>query len=117
MAVKQTGIQGLSASEVLASRKLHGRNILEQNRKNVLWEAIKSLFKEPMVILLLVAAGIYFFTGNYGDGLFMVIAIILVSTISLYQDHKANNAIENLKKLSQPHCKVIRDGEVVEIKQ
>ncbi len=115
MAVKQTGIQGLSASEVLASRKLHGRNVLEQKRKNVLWEAMKSLLKEPMVILLLVAAGIYLFTGNYGDALFMIVAIILVSAISLYQDHKANNAIENLKKLSQPHCKVIRDGEVVEI--
>jgi len=115
MAVKQTGIKGLSKSQVLASRKIHGRNVLDQKRKNFLWEAIKSLFKEPMVILLLVAAAIYFFTGNYGDGLFMVVAIVIISTISLYQDHKADTAIENLKNLSQPHCKVIRDGEVVEI--
>ena len=115
MAIKQTGIKGLSAAEVLESRKLHGRNIFERTTKNPLWEVIKGLFREPMVILLLITAGIYFFTGNYGDALFLAIAIVLVSTISIYQDHKANNALEKLKKLSQPHCKVIRDGEVVEI--
>lgn len=115
MPIRQTGIQGLTAAEVLASRRIHGRNILEGKRKSALWEAVKTLFKEPMVILLLVTAGIYLLTGNYGDALFMVVAIVLVSAISLYQDHKANDAIENLKKLSQPHSKVIRDGEVVEI--
>ncbi len=115
MPIKQTGILGLNATEVLASRKIHGRNIMEGKKRNAFWEALKSLLKEPMVILLLVTAGIYLFTGNYGDALFMVVAIVLVSAISLYQDHKAHNAIENLKKLSQPHCKVIRDGEVKEI--
>ena len=115
MPIKQTGILGLSAEEVMASRKLHGRNIIEGKRKYFLWEALKSLLQEPMVILLFITAGIYFFTGNYGDALFLAIAIVLVAGISLRQDHKANNAIENLKKLSQPHCKVIREGEVVEI--
>ncbi len=115
MAIKQTGIHGLNEAEVLASRKIHGANIIEGKKIYVLWEAFKSLLQEPMVILLLVTAGIYFFTGNYGDALFLAIAIVLVAGISLRQDHKANNAIEHLKKLSQPHCKVIREGEVIEI--
>ncbi|MGB3343926.1 MAG: cation-transporting P-type ATPase [Aequorivita sp.] len=100
MPIKQTGIQGLTAAEVLASRRIHGRNILEGKRKSALWEAVKTLFKEPMVILLLVTAGVYLLTGNYGDTLFMVVAIVLVSAISLYQDHKGNDAIENPEKLS-----------------
>lgn len=115
MPIKQTGIHGLNNEEVLASRKIHGRNRIEGKKKYVLWEALKSLLQEPMVILLLVTAAIYFFTGNYGDALFLAIAIVLVGGISLRQDYKANNAIENLKKLSQPHCKVIREGEVIEI--
>ena len=115
MPIKQTGIKGLTAEEVLASRKTHGRNVLEGKKRSVLWEAFKSLFQEPMVILLLVTAAIYFFTGNYGDALFLTFAIVLIAGISLRQDHKANNALEKLKKLSQPHCKVIRDGEVMEI--
>ncbi|MCB0453950.1 MAG: cation-translocating P-type ATPase [Aequorivita sp.] len=115
MSITSFDIQGLSDSEVLASRKKFGRNILESKRKNHFVEAIKGLVKEPMVILLLVAATLYFFTGNMGDGIFLAAAILLVAAISLYQDAKTHNALEKLKELSQPHCKVIRNGEVIEI--
>src|SRR5690606_40558746 len=53
-------------------------------------------------------------TGNTGDGIFMAAAIILVATISLYQNAKTHSALEKLKDLSQPHCKVIRNGVVIE---
>ena len=116
MSISNFDIQGLTDSEVLESRKKFGSNILESRKKNHVLEAIKSLIKEPMVILLLVAATLYFFTGHTGDGLFLAGAILLVAAISLYQDAKTHNALEKLKELSQPHCKVIRNGEVVEIK-
>ncbi|MCB0465275.1 MAG: cation-translocating P-type ATPase [Aequorivita sp.] len=99
----------------MASRKKFGRNILESKKKNHFVAAIKGLVKEPMVILLLIAATLYFFTGNMGDGIFLAAAILLVAAISLYQDAKTHNALEKLKELSQPHCKVIRNGEVIEI--
>lgn len=116
MSISNFDIQGLNDSEVLASRKKFGSNILESKKKNHFLEAIKGLVKEPMVILLLVAATLYFFTGNTGDGIFLAAAILLVAAISLYQDAKTHNALEKLKELSQPHCKVIRNGIVVEIK-
>ena len=115
MSITSFDIQGLSDSEVFASRKKFGRNILESKNKNHFVEAIKGLVKEPMVILLLVAATLYFFTGNTGDGIFLAAAILLVAAISLYQDAKTHNALEKLKELSQPRCKVIRKGEVIEI--
>lgn len=115
MSIENFDIQGLSDSEVSASRKKFGSNILQSKKRNPFLEAIKSLLKEPMVILLLVAAILYFFTGNVGDGIFLAVAIILVAAISLYQDAKTHNALEKLKELSQPHSKVIRNGEVVEI--
>ncbi len=115
MSIANFDIQGLTDSEVLASRKKFGSNVLESKKKNHFLEAIKGLAKEPMVILLLVAATLYFFTGNTGDGIFLAAAILLVAAISLYQDAKTHNALEKLKELSQPHCKVIRNGIVVEI--
>jgi len=115
MSITNFNIKGLTDSEVLASRKKFGSNILESKKKNHFLEAIKGLAKEPMVILLLVAATLYFFTGNTGDGIFLAAAILLVAAISLYQDAKTHNALEKLKELSQPHCKVIRNGEVIEI--
>lgn len=116
MAIENFDIQGLSDTEVLDSRKKFGTNILESKKKNPILEAIVALLKEPMVILLLVAAALYFFTGNTGDGIFLAVAIVLVGAISLYQDAKTHSAIEKLKQLSQPKCKVIRNSKVVEIK-
>ena len=69
-----------------------------------------------MKILQLVVAAIYFISGDMGDGFFMLSAIIMVSAISLYQDGRSRNALEKLKNFTQPRCKVIRNGEVVEIK-
>jgi Ca2+-transporting ATPase len=69
-----------------------------------------------MVVLLLVTSSIYFVSGNTGDGIFLASAIVLVSAISLYQDSRSRNALEKLKSFTQPWCKVIRNGEMKEIK-
>lgn len=116
MSVKNFNIKGLTSEEVIESRKKFGINKLKFKRVNPITTAIKSLIKEPMVILLMIASIIYFITGNIGDGVFLAVAIVLVSAISLYQDSRSRSAIEKLKKISQPNCKVIRNGEVSEIK-
>jgi len=85
-----------------------------QDKSNFLVSLI-DMIKEPMFLLLILATSIYFITGDYGDGIFMAAAIVLVSTISLYQESRSRNAIELLKKLSQPKSKVIRNGEIMEI--
>ncbi|MGK2863788.1 MAG: cation-translocating P-type ATPase [Chitinophagaceae bacterium] len=115
MSVNNFNIQGLTDKQVLESRRMHGLNKIETEKENRAWQFIRDLAKEPMVILLLVAAAIYFISGNTGDGFFMVVAIILVSAISLYQDRRSRNALDKLKMYTQPNCKVIRNGEVVEI--
>ena len=115
MAVENFGITGLSDMEVKNARKAHGTNTLTYKKENEFLDALKSIAKEPMVILLLVAAAIYFISGNLGDGFFLAAAIVLVSSISLYQDSRSRKALEKLKSLTQPNCTVIRNGEVVPI--
>ncbi|TVZ14752.1 cation-translocating P-type ATPase [Maribacter sp. MAR_2009_72] len=112
---KDFGISGLTDQEVVASRTKYGSNTFDHQKENSFVDALKSLAKEPMVILLLVASAIYFITGNWGDGIFLVAAIILVGSISLYQDSRSRKALENLKNLTQPKSKVIRNGEVIAI--
>ena len=116
MATNHFNIQGLTNEQVLASRVKHGSNQLVYKKENGFLEAIRSLAKEPMVILLLVASTIYFVSGDTGDGIFLACAIVLVATISLYQDSRSRNALEKLKDFTQPVCKVIRNGIVLEIK-
>jgi Ca2+-transporting ATPase len=108
-------ISGLNKVEVEQSRIKNGFNSIEHQKKNNLLSSIIEMVKEPMFLLLLTATSIYFITADYGNGIFMAAAILLVSTISLYQESKSRNAIEALHKLTQPKSKVIRDGELIEI--
>ncbi len=113
----QVIIAGLTDAEVLASRAEFGGNALVFKKENAVWNALKSLIKEPMVLLLLVASTIYFISGKYEDGIFLASAIVLVAAISLFQDSRSRNAMEQLKKISQPDCQVIRNGERKSIKK
>lgn len=115
MSSSKFDIQGLTDLEVETSRKKYGSNTLTYKSENGFLDALKSLAKEPMVILLLVASSIYFMSGNVGDGVFLAVAIVLVASISLYQDSRSRKALDKLKALTQPNCNVIRNGEVIGI--
>jgi Ca2+-transporting ATPase len=110
-----TAIKGLSASEVVESRMKNGINSLDHQKENGFWSSIMEIIKEPMFLLLVVATSIYFITGEYNNGIFMLVAIILIASISLYQVSKSKNAIKALEKLTQPKSKVIREGKLIEI--
>jgi Ca2+-transporting ATPase len=108
-------ISGLSNEEVISSRTKNGTNSLEHQEKNHFLMSLLEMVKEPMFLLLVAAASIYYISGDYGDGIFMTVAIFLVAAISLFQEARSRNAIDALKKLSQPKSKVIRNSEVIEI--
>jgi Ca2+-transporting ATPase len=108
--------KGLTTTQVEASRKKHGTNTLTFKKENGFIDAINSLVKEPMVLLLLIASSIYFISGKTGDGIFLTSAIVLVAGISLYQDSRSRNALQKLKDFTQPLCKVVRNGVSIEIK-
>ncbi|MEO8771125.1 MAG: cation-translocating P-type ATPase [Ferruginibacter sp.] len=109
-------IKGLTSKDVILAREKYGQNILNYKQENGIFDAIKNLAKEPMIILLLVASLIYFVSGKTGDGIFLLAAIIIVSVITLFQDSRSRNALQKLKNFTQPNCKVIRNGKTEEIK-
>ena len=106
---------GLSNEEVISSRNKGGTNSLEHQQKNHFLISLLEMIKDPMFLLLVAAASIYYISGDYGDGIFMTVAIVLVSAISLFQESRSRNAIDALKKLSQPNSKVFRNSVLVEI--
>jgi Ca2+-transporting ATPase len=108
-------IAGLTNEEVILSRKKNGSNSLEYQQKNHFLLSLLEMIKEPMFLLLVAAASIYYISGDYGDGIFMTVAIFLVAAISLFQEARSRNAIDALKNLSKPKSKVIRNNEDIEI--
>ncbi len=111
----QFNISGLTTKQVLAARVQYGANQLQYKKHNHFLEAIISIAKEPMVILLFLTSAIYFISGDIGDGIFLACAIVFEIAISLYQDSRSRNALEKLKDFTQPKCKVIRNGIVEDI--
>ena len=107
---------GLNDGEVLAARSRYGRNEVIV-KKNTFVTLLKDIFREPMVLLLLVAALIYFLSGETGDGIFMTIAIVLVTGISLFQEARSRRALAALKALTAPVCKVIRGGKTLAVRR
>ena len=103
---------GLSSEEVLANRARTGENILKEggrNSRRIIYEVLK----EPMIILLAVACSIYFMTGEIIEGIIMSIAILIVISISVFQQIRSEHAVKALQKLSQSLVTVFRDGQQI----
>lgn len=103
--------KGLSEEEVILSREKNGSNALSKKKKESLFLKLLSIFKEPMFLLLILAASVYFIVGEYGDGMIMLVFVIAVCFIELIQESKTDKALEELNKLSALNVKVIRNGE------
>jgi Ca2+-transporting ATPase len=109
------GITGLSPHQVQESRAKYGWNRVTVKKSNPVLTYLKFAIQEPMLLLLLVASVVYFIHGDRAEGIFLAVAIVIVSSISLFQDSRSRNALEALKKISQPASKVIRDGLICEV--
>lgn len=103
-------IQGLTTKEVISSREKYGLNKLSEKKKQPFILKILSIFKEPMFLLLIIAASIYFIVGEYSDGIIMLIFVLAICFIEYIQEAKTDKALEELNKLSSLNVKVIRDG-------
>ncbi|MEO5907147.1 MAG: HAD-IC family P-type ATPase, partial [Saprospiraceae bacterium] len=103
-------LTGLTDSEVLASAKEHGLNKQTDLAGTTWWKIIFDLVKEPMLILLIAVAVIYFILGQNDEAYFMLGAIFVVTGISFYQDNRSRVALEALRALNAPNSRVIRNG-------
>ena len=108
---------GLSTSQVQEIRLKHGENKLQEKKKKSLARRFFEQFTDVMIIILLVAAAISFAIAIYEknpgelfEPLLIVAIVILNAIIGVFQENKAEKALDALKNLSAPHARVIRDG-------
>lgn len=106
---------GLSSEE--AGRRLiqNGNPDGRQNVWQETWAITRDLVAEPMFLLLVACASIYFVLGETAEAWFMSGAIVVVSAISFYQEIRQKNALKALKEYTREKQKVIRDNKIVEI--
>lgn len=105
---KNYNMKGLTNEEVKLAREKFGKNVLiEENKENFLMKVV-DVIKEPMFLLLMVAAIIYFILGEPKDGSIMLIFVVGVISIEVIQEWKTDKTLKALKNLSAPHIEVIR---------
>ena len=108
---------GLSSQQVAALQQQYGENRLREKKKKTTVQRFFDQFKDAMIIILLIAAVISFtmicIEQNWGE-LFepalILLIVILNAIMGVYQEGKAERALDALKNMSAPHARVIRDG-------
>ncbi|MDM5186927.1 cation-translocating P-type ATPase [Bacillus sp. DX4.1] len=112
----ETNEQRGLTEEIVSSRlKKYGRNELTTKQKRTLWQRIFAQVNDVLVYVLLIAALISAFVGEWADASIIALVVILNAVIGVIQESKAEQALEALKKMATPKAIVKRDGELKEI--
>lgn len=112
---------GLSQKEANERLEKNGKNKLKRARKDSLAKRLYNQLRDPMIVILIVAAIISGITAAYSRESFADVVIIMVvvminSVLGVYQESKAEKAIEALQAIAANTSRVLRDGSIEEIK-
>ncbi|MET1249941.1 calcium-translocating P-type ATPase, PMCA-type [Sporolactobacillus sp. STCC-11] len=107
--------QGLSNAEVQSRLEKYGENKLKGKPKKSLVALFFSQLRDMLIYVLLGAAVITLLIGEYTDSVIILLVVILNAIIGVFQEFKAEKAIEALQKMTTPRALVRRNGDVVEI--
>lgn len=106
---------GLNDKEVIINRNKYGVNELEIKKKRKHINKIIDIFKEPMLLLLIISTLIYFVLGEISDGILMLVFVLVICSIEFIQEEKTSKALEILNKLKELNVKVIRNNKIITI--
>ncbi|MDD3229673.1 MAG: cation-translocating P-type ATPase [Oscillospiraceae bacterium] len=115
MTVNKPNMAGLTSAEAKQLQDKYGKNELTPQKKESFFKKVIHIICEPMFLLLIVAAIIYFLLGEPRDGAIMLIFVVGIISIDVIQEWKTDKTLNALKDLSAPHCTVIRDGKEQQI--
>ena len=111
---------GLSSAEAQKRLEAHGKNKLKEPAKEPLIKRFFGQMADPMIIILLVAAaisGVLAVTQgeSFADVIIILAVVVVNAVLGVYQENKAEKAIEALQEMSAATSKVLRDGKLVTI--
>lgn len=114
---------GLTSSQADSQLQKFGKNKLAEGKKDSLFKRFLLQLADPMIIILIVAAVISAITATFGgegegyaDVIIIMFVVLVNAILGVYQESKAEKAIEALQEIAAATSKVIRDGKLVEVK-
>ncbi len=107
-----TDIDGLTKEEIVKRQAKYGRNTIPQPKSKSLLRIFLSQFLNPLIYVLIAAAAISMFTGDFRDAIFIMAIIVFNSLLGTYQEWRAENSAQALRDMVKVTCRVKRDGRV-----
>lgn len=107
--------KGLSSSILKSKEIKYGPNELQEEKGRSFFSKLLGQFSDFLVIILIITAVISFIVGERKDAIVIIAIVIVNALLGLYQEGRAEKALDALKKMSSPFAKVIRDGSIQEI--
>lgn len=104
---------GLSDKQVVEAREKYGLNELVEEKKKSSFIIFLEQFKDFLVIILIIAAAISAFLGDFESALVIFLVITMNAVLGTMQQIQAEKSLNSLKQLSAPNAKVIRNGETI----
>ena len=112
------GAEGLTTAEAKARLEKYGPNKLKEAEKPTLFQRFIEQLKGPMLIILMIAAGVSAVTGmlagesEWAEVIIILAVVLLNAVLGVIQESKAEAAIEALQTMTAATCKVLRDGKM-----
>jgi Ca2+-transporting ATPase len=107
-----TNEKGLSTIEAREKLKQTGPNELEEDKKKSVVRMLLSQFKDVMILILIAAAIISGFIGDFTDTVVIIMIVLLNAILGFYQEYRADKAMQALKKMSVVQAKVLRNKQM-----
>ncbi|MCA9764882.1 MAG: cation-translocating P-type ATPase [Carnobacterium sp.] len=112
----QSSEKGLTSEEAEKRMAEYGPNQLDEGKTKSLLVKFFEQFKDFMIIVLLAAAVISGIFGDITDSIIILVVVVLNAVLGVFQEAKAEEAINALREMSSPEARVKRDGAVVSLK-
>ena len=106
---------GLASTEARARLARFGPNLFRERREKSLLLQYLSRFRNPLVIILLVASAVSAFTGEVTNFLIITCMVLLSVTLDFVQEYRANAAAEKLRQSVSVRTTVLRDGQSLDV--
>ncbi|GAA4306028.1 cation-translocating P-type ATPase [Nibribacter koreensis] len=102
--------QGLTSAEAQQRLQTAGYNELKEADRDPVWKLILETFKDPMVVVLLLAALVQLALGEVMEAVIIFAVVLLNAVVGVVQTKKAEGALDALRQMTAPSAKVLRDG-------
>src|SRR5262245_52711712 len=111
----ESAAAGLSSAEAARRLAQYGPNEVVTARRVRVWARIVKQLRDPLILVLLAAAGLTVATGDLPDSAIILLVVVVNTAVGVAQEVRAERAVAALTAMAAPHALVRREGEEIQV--